>query len=56
MLKFLITSLAIAIFAMTFIAAEAQAELRPCVKGPKDYLPCPVVSQRQPQLAKIRTR
>jgi hypothetical protein len=56
MLKFLITSLAIAVFVTTFIAVEAQAEFRPCVKGPKDYLPCPMVSERQPQLAKIRTR
>jgi hypothetical protein len=56
MLKFLITSIALAAFATTFIAVEAQAEFRACIKGPKDYLPCPMASQRQPQLAKIRTR
>ena len=56
MLKFIITSLALAVFAVTFIAVEAQAEFRPCIKAPKDYLPCPMASQRQPQLAKIRTR
>ena len=55
MLKFLITSLALAVFAMTFIAVEAQAEFRPCVKAPKDYLPCPMTVERA-QHPKARTR
>ena len=56
MLKFLMTSLALTLFAATFVTVDAQAEFRPCIKGPKDYLPCPIASQRQPQLAKIRMR
>jgi hypothetical protein len=56
MLKFLITSLALGIFATTFISVEAQAEFRPCIKAPKDYLPCPMATKKQPQLAKTRTR
>jgi hypothetical protein len=55
MSKLIITSLALAVFAMASIAVEAQAEFRPCVKAPKDYLPCPATSQRL-QFAKPRTR
>jgi hypothetical protein len=55
MLKLVITSLALTFFAMASIGVEAQAEFRPCIKAPKDYLPCPVTSHR-PQLAKIRAR
>jgi hypothetical protein len=55
MLKFLITTLALAVFAMTFTGVEARAEYRPCVKAPKDYLPCPMTAQRL-QFAKPRTR
>jgi len=56
MLKFM-TSLALTLFAAaTFVTVDAQAEFRPCIKGPKDYPPCPMASQRQPQLAKIRMR
>jgi hypothetical protein len=55
MLKFLIASLAFAVFATAFTAVEVQAEFRPCIKAPKDYLPCPMTAQR-PQLPKTRTR
>ena len=54
MLKFLITSLALTFFAAAFVTAEAQAEFRPCIKAPKDYLPCPTKAQR-PKLSKTRT-
>jgi hypothetical protein len=55
MLKFLMTSLALTAFAATFVTVDAQAEFRPCIKSPKDYLPCPMTAQR-PQLPKSRIR
>ena len=55
MLKFLMTSLALGLFAATLVAVEAQAEFKPCIQAPKNYLPCPMTAQR-PQFPKVRTR
>ena len=53
MLKSLITALALGAFATTAIASQAQAQYKPCIKAPKDYLPCPVlVPQPAPLLPK----
>jgi hypothetical protein len=55
MLKFLITSLALALLGTAFVTVEARADFRPCIKAPKDNLPCPMTAQR-PQLPKTRIR
>jgi hypothetical protein len=55
MLKLLIASLALAVFASTFIAVDVHAGPRPCIKAPKNYLPCPMKTQR-PQLSRTGTR
>lgn len=53
MLKSLImafTAFAVGVFAMTGIAAQAQAQYRPaCSNAPKNYIPCPLKPQG-PQL------
>jgi hypothetical protein len=52
MLKSLIATLAafvVGAFAMTGIAAQAQAQYRPCTNAPKNYIPCPPKPQG-PQL------
>jgi hypothetical protein len=55
MLKVLVTSLALALFGTAFVAVKAQAEFKPCIQAPKNYLPCFTTSQR-PQFPKVRTR
>ena len=55
MLKFLIVTFALGAFAMTGLATEAEAQSRPCIKGPKDNLPCPMTHQR-PEQVKLRNR
>jgi hypothetical protein len=54
MLKFLIVTFALGAFAMTGLATEAEAQSRPCIKGPKDNLPCPMTHQR-PEQVKARS-
>ncbi len=56
MTKFLMIALSLGAFAIAGMAiqAEAEAEARPCVKGPKNHLPCPVTLQR-PQPDKTRS-
>lgn len=52
MTKVLMIALSLGIFAIAGIAIQAAAEARPCVKAPKNYLPCPVTLQRpQPDKA-----
>jgi hypothetical protein len=54
MMKFLMIALSLGAFAIAGMAIQAEAEARPCVKGPKDHLPCPVTLQR-PQHDKTRS-
>ena len=42
MLKSFIVALAIGVFAVTGVATTADAQSRPCIKAPKDNLPCPI--------------
>ena len=54
MLTFLMIALSLGAFAMAGMAIQEEAQARPCVKAPKNYLPCPVTPQR-PQPAKTRS-
>lgn len=55
MLKLFIVTFALGAFAMAGLTTEAEAQSRPCIKGPKDNLPCPITSQR-PEQVKLRNR
>lgn len=55
MLKSFIVALAIGVLAVIGAAAPAEAQSRPCIKAPKDNLPCPMTYQR-PELVKLRNR
>ncbi len=55
MLKLFIVALTLGAFAMTGLATEAEAQSRPCIKAPKDNLPCPMTYQR-PELVNLRNR
>jgi hypothetical protein len=55
MLKLFVVALTLGAFAVTSQATEAEAQGRPCIKGPKDNLPCPMTYQR-PELVKLRSR
>jgi hypothetical protein len=35
---------------VTGVAAPADAQSRPCIKAPKDNLPCPMTHQRPEQV------
>ena len=50
MLKSFIVALTIGAFAVTGAAAPADARSRPCIKAPKDNLPCPMTHQRPEQV------
>jgi len=58
MLKSLISALVLGTFAMigTYSHTLAQSGYpRPCIKAPKDYLPCPSnITVRAPQVSKPR--
>jgi hypothetical protein len=55
MLKSLIFTVALGAFAMAGIASPAQAESKPCLKSPKDSVPCFATPQRS-QLAQPRNK
>jgi hypothetical protein len=38
--------LTVGAFAVTGVATTADAQSRPCIKAPKDNLPCPMTHQR----------
>ena len=50
MLKSFIVALTIGAFAVIGAAAPADANSRPCIKAPKDNLPCPMTYQRPAQV------
>ena len=45
MLRFLMIAVSLGAFATAGMAIQAEADARPCVKAPKNYLPCPVTLQ-----------
>jgi len=53
MLKLLIVALALGTFAVSGVAIEAEARSRPCIKAPKDNLPCSMTYQ-SPEPVKLR--
>jgi hypothetical protein len=55
MLKLFIVALTLGAFAMTGMPSEAEAQSRPCIKAPKDNLPCPMTHQR-PEQVNLRSR
>jgi hypothetical protein len=55
MLKSFIVALAIGTVAVTGVSTTADAQSRPCIKAPKDNLPCPMTHQR-PGTVSLRSR